>query len=321
MHDETVLSVVTPCYNEAENISLFFAQLRGVLDSLAIKYEVIAVDDGSTDSSWVELTGIPWPQLRGLRLVTNAGHQAAIDAGLRASRGSFVVTLDADGQHPAPLIPALLETATSQNCDVVYAVRTERLEESWFKRKTALWYYRSIRLLTGVPIQNNAADFRLMTRFTVSVLNDIPGNKVFRLLVPSLGFSFATVEYQANQRLNGESKYSLRKMLTLASRSALLFSTKPLRIVMGVGLVMAVLAGFWLLWVIIDFARGGTVAGWASQMSLTLVIGGVILFALGILGEYVGMIFDRQANRPEFLIREQFPTSKPGQNSEGEGCK
>ena len=119
MHDETVLSVVTPCYNEAENISLFFAQLRGVLDSLAIKYEVIAVDDGSTDSSLVELTGIPWPQLRGLRLVTNAGHQAAIDAGLRASRGSFVVTLDADGQHPAPLIPALLETATSQNCEVV----------------------------------------------------------------------------------------------------------------------------------------------------------------------------------------------------------
>ena len=299
------MTVVSPCFNEADSLGPFLEDLRTTLDALKVTYEVIVVDDGSTDSSWSVLSAMNWPELRALRLVANCGHQVALDAGIREAAGDYVVTMDSDGQHPSDLIPVLLSAAKRTNSDVVYAIRLDRAEDSWFKRSTARVYYRLMRSMTGVAIQDSAADYRLMTRFVVDVINQIPDQKVFRLLLPYLGFSSTTVEFQALRREHGESKYSLGRMAGLAVRSSIQFSTKPLRIVMGIGFVMSFLAALWLIWVLVDFAAGRTVAGWASQMSVTLIVGGLMLFGLGIVGEYVGEVFERVKGRPNYLIRDE----------------
>lgn len=298
------LSVVTPCFNEAESLPSFLSDLRENLESLGLSYEVVVVDDGSSDSSWDILRDLAWPQLRGIRLLANRGHQVALDAGLKAACGEFVVTMDSDGQHPPAVIAQLLDSAVSQGVDVVYAVRSDRSDDGWAKRQSARAYYRMIRGLTGVPVEDSAADFRLMRRSVVDVLNGIPDQKVFRLLLPYFGFNSSSVDFRARPREQGESKYSFGRMLALALRSSIQFSTKPLRMVMGVGFVMAAFAAFWLAWVLVDFAFGRTVAGWASQMAVTLIVGGLTLFSLGIVGEYVGEIFERVSGRPPFLVRE-----------------
>ena len=298
------MTVVSPCFNEADSLGPFLNGLRTTLDALDMAYEVIVVDDGSTDSSWSVLSAMNWPELRALRLVANCGHQVALDAGIREAAGDYVVTMDSDGQHPSDLIPVLLSAAKQTNSDVVYAIRLDRAEDSWFKRSTARVYYRLMRGMTGVSIQDSAADYRLMTRFVVDVINQIPDQKVFRLLLPYLGFSSTTVEFQALRREHGESKYSLGRMAGLAVRSSIQFSTKPLRMFMGIGFVMSFLAALWLVWVLVDFVSGRTVAGWASQMSVTLIVGGLTLFGLGIVGEYVGEVFERVKGRPQYLVRE-----------------
>ena len=267
-------------------------------------YEVIVVDDGSTDSSWSVLEAANWPELRAFRLVANRGHQVALDAGIREAAGDNVVTMDSDGQHPPDLIPVLLLAGKQTNSDIVYAVRRDRSEDRLFKRATAGMYYRLMRDITGVDIPDGAADYRLMSRFVVDVINQIPDQKVFRLLLPYLGFSSTTVEFQALRREHGESKYSFARMAGLAVRSSIQFSTKPLRIVMGLGFVMSFLSALWLVWVLVDFISGRTVAGWASQMSVTLIVGGLTLFGLGIVGEYVGEVFERVKGRPNYLIKD-----------------
>ena len=298
------LTVVSPCFNEADSLAPFLDSLRTTLDALKVTYEVIVVDDGSTDSSWSVLAATNWPELRALRLVVNRGHQVALDAGIREAGGDYLITMDSDGQHPPDLIPTLLAAAKRTNSDVVYAVRRNRSEDHWFKRSTARVYYSLMRIMTRVAIQDSAADYRLMTRFVVDVINQIPDQKVFRLLLPYLGFSSTTVEFQALLRKRGESKYSFGRMAGLAVRSSIQFSTKPLRIVMGIGFVMSSLSMLWLIVVLVDFAAGRTVAGWASQMSVTLIVGGLTLFGLGIVGEYVGEVFERVKGRPSYLIRE-----------------
>ena len=300
-----MVTVVAPCFNEADSLRLFLESLRTTLDELHVTYEVIVVDDGSTDSSWAVLEATKWTELRALRLVANRGHQVALDAGIRQAAGDYVITMDSDGQHPTDLIPALLAAAKRTNSDVVYAVRQDRSDDAWFKRSTARVYYRLMRSLTGGAIQDSAADYRLMTRFVVDVINQIPDQKVFRLLLPYLGFSSTTVEFQALRSEHGESKYSFGSMAGLAVRSSIQFSTKPLRIVMGIGFVMSFLAALWLIWVLVDFVSGRTVAGWASQMSVTLIVGGLTLFGLGIVGEYVGEVFERVKGRPNYLIRDE----------------
>ncbi len=298
------LSVVTPCFNEAESLPGFFENLRIHLDGLGLSYEVVVVDDGSSDHSWDVVRDLKWPQLRGLRLLTNRGHQVALDAGIRAARGELVVTMDSDGQHPPAVITDLLDAVSTHDVDVVYAIRSDRSDDGWAKRQSARVYYQLMRGLTGVPVEDSAADFRLMSRYVVDVLNGIPDQKVFRLLLPYFGFSATTVDYRAQPRMLGTSKYSFRRMLGLAVSSSIQFSTKPLRIVAGIGFFMAVVAALWLAWVLVDFFAGRTVAGWASQMAVTLIVGGLTLFSLGIVGQYVGEVFERISGRPQFLVRE-----------------
>ena len=312
------ISIVTPCLNEAESLPDFFRDLRDSLDDLKFAYEVVVVDDGSSDASWEVIAAQEWPQLRGVRLLANRGHQVALDAGLRAAKGDFVVTMDSDGQHPPSVIRELVAEAIAKNVDVVYAVRSDRSDDGWAKRQTAIAYYQLMRELTGVPLKDSAADFRIMSRFVVDVLNGIPEQKVFRLLLPYLGFTSSSVDYQARQRLHGRSKYSLGRMVALGARSSIQFSIKPLRMVTATGFIMAAVAVLWLGWVLVGFAYGRTVTGWSSQMAVTLIVGGLTLFSLGILGEYVGEIFERVSGRPGFLVRETLDRSARGRTSSSE---
>ena len=304
MQDVPKLSVVAPCFNEAASLPSFLSDLRTCLESLGIGYEVVLVDDGSSDSSWDVLANFDWPQLRGVRLLANRGHQVALDAGLRSTTGDYVVTMDSDGQHPPQVVAELLNAALTQDVDVVYAIRSDRSDDSWHKKHSARAYYRVMRSLTGVPVFESAADFRLMSRFVVDVVNEIPEQKVFRLLLPYLGFSSTTVDFRARPRAHGKSKYSFNRMLALAVNSSIQFSTKPLRLVTTIGFTMAVISGLWLTWVLIDFAAGRTVAGWASQMAVTLVVGGLTLLSLGIVGQYVGELFERMSGKPPYIVRD-----------------
>lgn len=303
MQSRPTLTVVSPFYNEVEGIAEFCVQLRAVLDAMDIDYEVVLVDDGSTDGSWEAATGPDWPQRTVLKLASNAGHQAALDAGVRHSQGDFVVTMDSDLQHPPEVVAELLATIRAESVDVVYAVRSDRQEEGRFKRWSAHLYYRVVRALTSVPIIEDAADFRIMSRFVVDVVNAIPDKKVFRLILPSLGFSYRTVDYKANSRYAGESKYSLRHMTGLAIRSSVDFSPHPLRIVAIMGLLTSVLAVVWLLFVFVSFLTGSALIGWPSLMAVVLVFGGLTLFSLGVIGEYVGELYEIAKGRPRYVVR------------------
>jgi len=308
MNDVPVeLSVVSPFLDERESLPAFCSELRTALDSLGIEYEVILVDDGSTDGSVESLAGVDWPECRILSFIQNAGHQNALDAGLKASSGDWVLTLDADLQHPPECIQGMIEMARDREVDIVYAVRTDRSEEGAAKRLTAGAYYLLASALTRVDVVRNAADFRLMSRRVVDVLNSVPGEKVFRLLLPSLGFPSAEFEFRARERAAGSTKFSMVKMITLALSGAGSFSSFLLRLVSLIGLVTSFLALLWLVGVIASAFLGNTVPGWASVMSVLLMLGGLTLFSLGLLGEYLARIFDLLKGRPPYVIAKTIP--------------
>lgn len=308
----TAISVVAPFFNEQAVLPEFCAQVRKVLDDMETTYDVVLVDDGSSDDSVAFLRTLAWPQCTVIRLMTNAGHQDALDAGLRSARGRWVVTMDADLQHPPELIPRLLSTAQAEGSEVVYAVRPDRREEPARKRWTASLYYRLMRRLTGVDVTPNAADFRLMSRRVVDVVNSVPDRKVFRLLLPSLGFPSSTVPYQAAERAAGDSKYSLARMVKLAGRSVLEFSARPLQIASVAGLIFSAVSLLWLIYVVVQFALHRTVDGWASLAAITLLVGGVQLLTVGVLGTYVGRLYEASKGRPRFIVSESFRLESPG---------
>ena len=221
-----------PMFNEESVLPLFVARLRPVADGLGVTYEVVAVDDGSTDGTAIGLQRERrgWEQLRVVRLRANAGHQAAISAGLMRARGDFVVTLDADLQDPPETIAPMLAAAREQGVDVVYGVRSDRSSDSRFKRGTARAFYRTMGRLAGTSAQADAGDFRLMSRATVEAVNALPEyGRVLRFVVPALGFPSETVEYRRAERAAGTSKYPFTKMLRLSVDSLTAFSLAPLR--------------------------------------------------------------------------------------------
>lgn len=297
------LSVVAPVYNEAESIVEFCAQLRATLDGMNVSYEVLFVDDGSRDDSRTLIEALAWPEARVISFIANAGHMAALDAGYRASAGDYVVCLDADLQHPPSLIPTFLETALTEKVDVVYAVRAMRSTDSWFKRRSALAYYRLMRALTDVDIQSSAADFRLISRRVVDVIRALPpGQQVFRLLIPSLGFAQRTVQYEAAERFAGTSKYTLDKMVGLSVSSVIGFTTKPLTLSIRAGLIVSLVSFAGFVYVIVRFYTGHTVEGWASVFSTVLFVFGILMIILGVFGLYIGAIVKAIQGRPSYLI-------------------
>jgi dolichol-phosphate mannosyltransferase len=299
------LSVVVPMYNEQEVLPLFVERLRPVAEAWGVTYEVLCVDDGSTDATPVLLQRLrrEWDAVRVVRLRANSGHQAAISAGLARARGAYVVTIDADLQDPPETIGEMLATAREERVDVVYGVREDRSSDTPFKRLTARAFYRSIRALSDVDAHVDAGDFRMMSRATVDAVNSLPeSNRVLRLVVPALGFPSASVGYRRAPRAAGESKYPLAKMIRLSVDAVTGFSLAPLRFATWLGLLGGAASIAVLLYAVVGLLLGNTLPGWASTVVIVSAVGAVQLLALGILGEYVGRTYSALQARPTYFV-------------------
>lgn len=304
------LSIVIPMFNEEAVLPLLADRLRPLADAMVddgvcAAYEIVAVDDGSTDATPVLLQRLrrTWPEVRVLRLRANAGHQAAISAGLARARGDYVVTLDADLQDPPEVIREMLTIARTEGVDVVYGVRTDRTTDSAFKRWSARTFYRAQRALSSVDTPLDAGDYRLMSRATVDAVNALPEHhRVLRFVVPALGFPSATVGYRRAERAAGESKYPLARMLKLSLDSVTGFSLTPLRFATWLGLIGGLAALAILVFALGSRLAGHTLPGWTSTVVIVSAVGAVQLLALGILGEYVGRMYAAMQGRPTYFV-------------------
>ncbi|WP_345203340.1 glycosyltransferase family 2 protein [Fodinibacter luteus] len=317
------LSVVIPIYNEEAVLPLLVERLRPVAESWGVTHEVLCVDDGSTDATPVLLQRLrrEWPQVRVVRLRANAGHQAAISAGLARARGRWVVTIDADLQDPPEVIGEMLAVARSQDVDVVYGVRHDRSSDTRFKRWTARAFYRSIRALSDVDAHVDAGDFRLMSRATVDAVNALPEHdRVLRLVVPALGFPSASVGYARAPRAAGASKYPLGKMIRLSVDGVTGFSIAPLRFATWLGLLGGLAAIGVLVFAVVEMLLGNTLPGWTSTVVIVAGVGAVQLLALGILGEYVGRTYAALQARPTYFVaHDSLETEPDGSRGSGPG--
>ncbi len=298
------LSIVVPIYNEELGIVEFANQLKVNLDQLQMQYEVIFINDGSTDATQDQIETIKWDELKSFEFQFNAGHMKALDAGFEKSTGKLVLTMDSDLQHPPKYIKNFIEKQKETNADVVYGIRDLRKEDSLFKRTTAKFYYGLVRKLSGINLRTNAADFRLITKNVRDVLVDLQEeNKVFRLLIPSLGYKESEVIFQADKRMFGSSKYGIKEMGFLAISSVLSFSIKPLRWAIWIGLWAVVLSLVWISYVLIAQFQGWVIQGWSSLIAAVILFAGVQLLLLGIVGQYIGQIYVSQQKRPKYLFK------------------
>lgn len=299
------LSVVVPIYNEQDALSLMADRLRPILDDLGESYEVVAVDDGSTDATFglLKVMSRGWPELRTIRLHRNCGHQAALAAGLRRAFGQYTISIDADLQDPPEKIPEMLGIARSEGLDIVYGIRSDRASDTWVKRHTAGVYYWLMRKLVGKQMPAHAGDFRLLSRVAVDILKDLPEQQpVYRLLVPWIGLPSGEVTYTREQRVAGRTKYPFGKMVRLAADSVTNFSAAPLRLATWLGLMSFALSLLLLIGSIVVYMLGEVVPGWTSLLMATVFLGGVQLLCLGLLGEYVGRIYRALQGRPTYYI-------------------
>lgn len=302
---QPALSVVVPIFNEQDVLPLLAERLRGVLDGLGEAYEVVAVDDGSTDGTGAALAALRagWPELRVLRLRRNSGHQAALHAGLLRARGGYVASIDADLQDPPEVIAEMLRRARAEGLDVVYGVRADRRRDTRFKRWTAAGYYRLIRRLVGEQVPGQAGDFRLLSRAVVEALRELPErNAVLRLVVPWLGFPSGEVRYERQERAAGRTKYPLSRMAGLAAESVTSFSAAPLRVATWLGLTGVAVCGVLVVIAVVAWVAGATVSGWPSLYVAILFLGAVQLLCLGLLGEYVARIYTLVQGRPAYVV-------------------
>jgi dolichol-phosphate mannosyltransferase len=301
---QTDLSIVVPIYNEEFGIVEFANQLKVNLDQLQVQYEVIFINDGSSDATQDKIDSIKWSELKSFEFQFNAGHMKALEAGYEKSSGKLIITMDSDLQHPPKYIRHFIEKQKETNADVVYGIRDSRKEDSLFKRMTAKFYYSLMRKLSGINIRTNAADFRLITKSVRDVLVGLQEeNKIFRLLIPSLGYKEAEVLFQAEKRMFGSSKYGIKDMGLLALSSVLSFSIKPLRWAIWIGLWAVVLSLVWISYVIVAQFEGWVIQGWSSLIAAVILFAGVQLLLLGIVGQYIGQIYVSQQKRPKYLFK------------------
>jgi dolichol-phosphate mannosyltransferase len=266
---------------------------------------MVIVDDGSADGTWQLLEALrsSWPELRIIRLRRNAGHQAAITAGLDHCIGDVIVTMDVDLQDPPEVIRELLEVQRRSGVDVVYAQRSDRRSDTFFKRRTAKIYYRTVRRLAGAHVPDDVGDFRLLTREVVDALQGLPErHRVYRLLIPWLGFPSGTVRFRREERAGGVSKYPVAKMARLAADSITSFTAKPLRIATWLGVIGSLLCLVAMVVAVTAQLLGATIPGWASVFVAVLFLGAVQLLCLGLLGEYVGRLYAEAQHRPLYYI-------------------
>ncbi|NLI22378.1 MAG: glycosyltransferase family 2 protein [Clostridiales bacterium] len=305
------LMVVIPCYNEEEVLHETARRLTVKMETLTeaglcdASSRVLLVDDGSRDRTWEIIQSLHRenPLFEGLRLSRNRGHQNALLAGLMTARDhcDVSISMDADLQDDMDAMDRFL-LAYREGCDIVYGVRNKRDTDTFFKRQSALAFYRLMKGL-GVDITYNHADYRLMSRRALQALGEFREVNLFlRGLAPLVGFQSDTVYYDRSERFAGESKYPFKKMLAFAIDGITSFSVKPLRLITTLGLVIFVISLAMLIYTLISFIVGKTVIGWTSTLASIWMIGGIQLLSLGVIGEYIGKIYNETKRRPRFII-------------------
>lgn len=305
------LMVVIPCYNEEEVLPETSKRLIAKMESLtqrgliAADSKVLLVDDGSKDRTWEMISDLHKQSelFEGLKLSRNRGHQNALLAGLMTARNrcDICISMDADLQDDMDAMDRFIEKY-NEGCEIVYGVRNKRETDTWFKRETALFFYRLMKGL-GVDITYNHADYRLMSNRALNALAEFKEVNLFlRGLAPLVGFQSDVVTYDRSERFAGESKYPLKKMLAFAIDGITSFSVKPLRLITTVGFVIFFVSLLMLLYALIAWIGGNTVVGWTSMLGSIWLIGGIQLLSLGVIGEYVGKIYNETKQRPRFII-------------------
>ena len=305
-------AIVVPCYNEEAVLNETTSRLLEVMQRVAEKHadlqgRIVYVDDGSRDGTWSLIGSLSkqHPQVMGLKLAHNAGHQNALWAGLEwaAAHVDAAISIDADLQDDVNVIPEMIDLFLGGK-DIVYGVRRDRPTDTWFKRTTALAFYKLMSKLGGDIVYNHA-DYRLMSRRTLAALMTYGERNLFlRGMVRTLGFPQAMVYYDRGERFAGESKYPLRKMLAFAIDGITSFSVRPLRLISIVGLSFMLVALAVIVYGLVAWLCGRTIQGWTSLLVSLWFIGGVILVALGVIGEYVGKIYAEVKRRPRYFIEE-----------------
>ena len=313
-----LLSVVVPCFNEEAVIRQTHARLVAVLDQLDLAFELVYVDDGSTDATAAILAGLRRAdgRVRLVRLARNFGHQVALTAGLDHAAGDAVVLIDADLQDPPEVIAAMV-ARWREGYDVAYGQRTARAGESALKLLTAKLFYRLINRLADVPIPLDAGDFRLLDRRVVEALRAMPERDRFvRGLVSWVGFRQIAVPYPRAPRCAGTTKYPYGKLVRLAADAVLSFSLVPLRAGAFLGLPAAAIGlGGLIIALAAWLFAGAAVSGWGFATLIALFLGGVQLLAVGVLGEYVGRVYREVKRRPLYVVRERLGFAKPRRRS------
>ena len=309
---DIILSIVLPAYNEEEVIQETIKLIVGIMSKLNYKYEIIVVNDGSTDKTLLKCIELRKEiDFRILDSRINQGHMQALRAGMKSSFGTYVATLDSDLQDPPSEIPKMLEVlinseadqqtegVKNQKYDVVQAFRLNRDSDTIFKKKTATLYYFLTRKITGVELIPHAADFRIMNRRVVDTLVSLREQKiVFRLIIPALGFNVYSFPIKRDPRRAGKTKYNVKKMSALAIDSIISFSHKPLRILTYVGLGTSVIFFLGSFLTLFFSIFGNTMSGWPSLALLILSLNSFMFASVGVLGEYLGRIYSYLQNRP-----------------------
>lgn len=302
------LIIVIPCYNEEQNIKRTTSEILKVLENIKAtgkisEYEITYVDDGSTDMTWSIIEKLSCDVLHGLKLSHNVGHQNALWAGYEyvQDKCDMVVSIDADLQQDPNAISIMVDEFLNGN-EVVYGIRNNRLTDNLFKKLSSLSFYRIVRLL-GVDILPNHADYRLLSNRACKTLVSYPECNIFiRGLVRNMGFQESVVYFDVKERVGGKSKYSTSKMVNLAIDGITSFSTKPLRLITILGIIIIIMSICAAIYIFTSYALGVSVPGWSSILLSVWFLGGVLVLILGVIGEYIGKIYKEVKRRPKYHI-------------------
>lgn len=302
------LSIVVPCFNEEGCLSELHRRLGAAArEAVGDDYELVLVNDGSRDSSWAMMREMARndPRLVAINLSRNHGHQLALTAGLDLCRGDTVLIIDADLQDPPELLTAMLKCMRDEDADVVYGVRRSRAGETAFKRATAHGFYRLLSRATEVDIPLDAGDFRLISRRALDALLAMPEQARFiRGMVAWIGFRQVPFSYDRQERFAGETKYPLKKMLRFAFDALTGFSSAPLKLASHAGLWLSLGSVLLILYIAYAWIAGRSIQGWTSLMLVVVVLGAIQMFALALMGEYIGRLYNEAKRRPLYIVQE-----------------
>jgi glycosyltransferase involved in cell wall biosynthesis len=310
-----IISIVVPAYCEEGNLTNLYRELRQVVEPLGLIWELIIVDDGSTDHTWSEICLLSQQDtsVKGLRLSRNFGHQYAILAGLSKATGQAVITMDADLQHPPAAIPQLLEHWRNGS-RIVHTVRIDHQNTPTLKKITSRLFYKVFSFLSGVHLSAGMVDFRLLDRQVVDAILQLKEGGLFlRGLIQWVGYPSSQVEFHCRERFSGKTKYPLRQMLKFAWTGITSFSLIPLRLAIIIGFGTSLVAFTWLIYAVwAHLFTNRTVIGWTSVVAFEALLFGILFILLGVIGEYLGRVLEEVRGRPRFIISEQTDFALPG---------